>query len=194
MFSQDFDLPHGHSMANAIAMALAIALAMAIAMAMAMAIALAMTQESHCRGHGHGHGQVSMIPAVTALGRLCVETAFPWLHKWTYFMGVRSDIRWYPPPHHRIRTNNQGEFDGSGLIPRGTPIGKRTHGVTWLSARCSYPGRNPCPWRDPYRGGGASRRLHKGGRPPSAAAPLCGFLYMGLSMGTGFSLGTSTEH
>ena len=26
-------------------------------------------------------------------------------------------------------------------------------------------------------------RLHKGGRP--SAAPLCGFLYMGLSMGTG---------
>ena len=77
-----------------------------------------------------------------------------------YFMEIRSDIRWYPPPHHRIRTNNQGEFHGSGLIPRGTPIGKRTHGVTWLSARCSYPGRNPCPWRDPYRG------IHKRGRPP----------------------------
>ena len=93
-----------------------------------------------------------------------------------------------PPPHHRIRTNNQGEFHGSGLIPRGTPIGKRTHGVTWLSARCSYPGRNPCPWRDPYRG------IHKGGRPPKAAAPLCGggakrrLLYMGLSLGTGSCL------
>ena len=73
-----------------------------------------------------------------------------------------------PLPHHRIRTNNQGEFHGSGLIPTGTPIGKRTHGVTWLSAQCSYPGRNPCPWRDPYRG------IHKGGRPPKAAAPLCG--------------------
>ena len=46
----------------------------------------------------------------------------------------------------------------------------------------------PSPHTPIHKGGGASRRLHKGGRPPSAAAPLCGFLYMGLSMGTGSCL------
>ena len=112
-----------------------------------------------------------------------------------------------PPPHHRIRTNNQGEFHGSGLIPRGTPIGKRTHGVTWLSARCSYRGRNPCPWRDPYRG------IHKVGRPSKAPPPFVeaaasstwvspwvrarvfgtpGLQCVVLPMG--FSMGLSTQH
>ena len=65
------------------------------------------------------------------------------------------------------------EFDGSGLIPRGTPIGKRTHGSvlgaqthgeTHRQNDTSLAGRpkdtNPYPWRDPYRG------IHKGGRPP----------------------------
>ena len=83
----------------------------------------------------------------------------------------------------------------------GTPIGKttdgsvlsaQTHGETHKQNDTSLAGRpkdtNPYPGRDPYRGGGASRRLHKGGRPPSAAAPLCGFLYMGLSLGTGSCL------
>ena len=93
-------------------------------------------------------------------------------------------------------------------------LGAQTQGETHRQNDTSLAGRpkdtNPYPWRDPYRGGGASRRLHKGGRPPSAAAPLCGFLYIGLSMGTvrvfgtlgqrcvalpmGFSLGMSTEH
>ena len=50
-----------------------------LAMAVAVAMTLAMTQESHCRGHGHSHCQSSMSPAVTAVGRLCVETVFPWL-------------------------------------------------------------------------------------------------------------------
>ena len=38
-----------------------------------------------------------------------------------------------------------------------------------------------------HKGGGASRRLHKGGRPPSAAAPLCGFLYGWVCGGWGGS-------
>ena len=71
-------------------------------------------------------------------------------------------------------------------------LGAQTQGETHRQNDTSLAGRpkdtNPYPWRDPYRGGGASRRLHKGGRPPSAAAPLCGFLYMGLSLGTGSCL------
>ena len=60
------------------------------------------------------------------------------------------------------------EFDGFGLIPRGTPIRKRTdgpvlgaqtHGETHRQNDTSLAGRpkdtNPYPWRDPYRGGGA---------------------------------------
>ena len=58
------------------------------------------------------------------------------------------------------------EFDGFGVIPRGTPIGKRTHGVSWLSDMDDT-------WSDMAR---------------KAAAPLCGFLYMGLSLGTGSCL------
>ena len=98
---------------------------------------------------------------------------------------------------------------------------------TWLTARCSDPGRNPLAKRhiagrasqrhEPvprerpiYRGGGASRRLHKGGRPPSAAAPLCGFLIWVspwvrvrvfgtpgqrcVVLPMGFSMGLSTQH
>ena len=69
----------------------------------------------------------------------------------------------------------------------GSVLGAHTQGETHRQNDASLAGRpkdtNPYPWRDPYRGGGASRRLHKGGRPPKAAATLCGFLYMGLSMG-----------
>ena len=88
-----------------------------------------------------------------------------------------------------------------GRFNRGTPIRKRTdgpvlgaqtHGETHRQNDTSLAGRpkdtNPYPWRDPYRG------IHKGGRPPKAAAPLCGggakrrLLYMGLSLGTGSCL------
>ena len=59
-------------------------------------------------------------------------------------------------------------------------LGAQTQGETHRQNDTSLAGRpkdtNPYPWRDPYRGGGASRRPR----------PLCGFLYMGLSMGTGF--------
>ena len=75
--------------------------------------------------------------------------------------------------------NTEWEFHGTGLRPMGTPIGKttgsvlgaQTHGETyrqndtWLAGRPKYA-NPPYPWRDPYSGGGASRR------PPS------GFLYM----------------
>ena len=71
-------------------------------------------------------------------------------------------------------------------------LGAQTQGETHRQNDTSLAGRpkdtNPYPGRDPYRGGGASRRLHKGGLPPLAATPLCGFLYMGLSMGTGSCL------
>ena len=54
-------------------------------------------------------------------------------------------------------------------------LGAQTQGETHRQNDTSLAGRpkdtNPYPWRDPYRGGGASRRLHKGGQPPSAAAP-----------------------
>ena len=36
----------------------------------------------------------------------------------------------------------------------------------------------PSPHTPIHKGGGLRPPLHKGGRPPSAAAPLCGFLYM----------------
>ena len=71
-------------------------------------------------------------------------------------------------------------------------LGAQTQGETHRQNDTSLAGRpkdtNPYPGRDPYRGGGASRRLHKGGRPPSAASSLCGFLYLGLSLGTGSCL------
>ena len=74
----------------------------------------------------------------------------------------------------------------------GSVLSAHTQGETHWQNDTSLAERpkdtNPYPGRDPYRGGGASRRLHKGGRPPSAAAPLCGFLSMGLSMGTGSCL------
>ena len=71
-------------------------------------------------------------------------------------------------------------------------LGAQTQGETHRQNDTSLAGRpkdtNPYPGRDPYRG------IHKGGRPPKAAAPLCGggakrrLLYMGLSMGTGSCL------
>ena len=75
------------------------------------------------------------------------------------------------------------EFDGTGLRPMGTPIGKTTDGSV-LSAQTHWETRrqndtalaghpkytNPYPGRDPYRGGGASRRLHKGGLPKATTS------------------------
>ena len=75
------------------------------------------------------------------------------------------------------------EFDGTGLRPMGTPIGKTTDGSvlgaqtqgethrqndTSLAVRPKYT--NPYPWRDPYRGGGTSRR-------PPLWIPLYGSLH-----------------
>ena len=46
-------------------------------------------------------------------------------------------------------------------------LGAETQGETHRQNDTSLAGRpkdtNPYPWRDPYRGGGASCRLHKGG-------------------------------
>ena len=74
----------------------------------------------------------------------------------------------------------------------GSVLGARTQGDTHRQNDTSLAGRpketNPYPGRDPYRG------IHKGERPPKAAAPLCGggakrrLLYMGLSLGTGSCL------
>ena len=74
----------------------------------------------------------------------------------------------------------------------GSVLGAHTQGETHWQNDTSLAGRpkdtNPYPGRDPYRG------IHKGGRPPKAAAPLCGggakrrLLYMGLSLGTGSCL------
>ena len=78
--------------------------------------------------------------------------------------------------------------DGSVLRHMGKPIGKTTHRRT-INAE-NLAGRlkdtNPYPWRDPKRGGGASHRLHKGAAAFGGLHPfnLCGFIYMGLSMGT----------
>ena len=74
----------------------------------------------------------------------------------------------------------------------GSVLGAHTQGETHWQNDTSLAGRpkdtNPYPGRDPYRG------IHKGGRPPKAAASLCGggakrrLLYMGLSLGTGSCL------
>ena len=74
----------------------------------------------------------------------------------------------------------------------GSVLSAHTQGETHWQNDTSLAGRpkdtNPYPGRDPYRG------IHKGGRPPKAAAPLCGggakrrLLYMGLSLGTGSCL------
>ena len=52
----------------------------------------------------------------------------------------------------------------------GSVLSAHTQGETHWQNDTSLAGRpkdtNPYPGRDPYRGGGASRRLHKGGRPP----------------------------
>ena len=49
-------------------------------------------------------------------------------------------------------------------------LGAQTQGETHRQNDTSLAGRpkdtTPYPWRDPYRGGDASRRLHKGWRPP----------------------------
>ena len=54
----------------------------------------------------------------------------------------------------------------------GSVLGAHTQGETHRQNDTSLAGRpkdtNPYPGRDPYRG------IHKGGRPPKAAAPLCG--------------------
>ena len=68
----------------------------------------------------------------------------------------------------------------------GSVLSAHTQGETHWQNDTSLAGRpkdtNPYPGRDPYRGGGASRRLHKGGRREAR------LLYMGLSMGTGSCL------
>ena len=59
-----------------------------------------------------------------------------------------------------------------GAQTYGKTHGKTTHHLTLTIDAENLAGRpkytNPYPWRDPYRG------IHKGGRPPKAAAPLCG--------------------
>ena len=71
----------------------------------------------------------------------------------------------------------------------GSVLGAHTQGETHRQNDTSLARRpkdtNPYPGRDPYTVEEAARR---GGRPPSAAAPLCGFLYMGLSLGSGSCL------
>ena len=74
----------------------------------------------------------------------------------------------------------------------GSVLSADTQGETHWRNDTSLAGRpkdtNPYPGRDPYRG------IHKGGRPPKAATPLCGggakrrLFYMGLSLGTGSCL------
>ena len=121
-----------------------------------------------------------------------------------------------------IYYSTKWEFDGTGLRPMGTPIGKttdgsvlgaQTHGETHRQNDTSLAGRpkytNPYPWRDPYRG------IHKGGRPPSAppfveaarsaassiwVSPWVRVRVFGtpgqrcVVLPMGFSLGLSTQH
>ena len=90
-----------------------------------------------------------------------VQASDPWGHPWAKRQMVQCSV----------------------LRPMGKPIGKptrhwpgvpntrtRTHGETHIEEAALRAAST------------------KGGWPPSAAAPLCGFLYMGLSMGTGSCL------
>ena len=88
-------------------------------------------------------------------------------------------------------------------------LGAQTQGETHRQNDTSLAGRpkdtNPYPGRDPYRGGGASRRLHKGGRPPPFVdssiwvSPWVRVRVFGtlgqrcVVLPMGFSLGLSTE-
>ena len=92
----------------------------------------------------------------------------------------------------------------------GSVLSAHTQGETHWQNDTSLAGRpkdtNPYPGRDPYRGGGASRRLHKGGRPPPFVdssiwvSPWVRVRVFGtlgqrcVVLPMGFSLGLSTEH
>ena len=66
----------------------------------------------------------------------------------------------------------------------GKPLGEITHwrnkNVEDLPRQPKYT--NPYPWGDPYKGGGLRPPPQRGA---AFGSPLCGFLYMGLPMGTG---------
>ena len=76
----------------------------------------------------------------------------------------------------------------------GPVLGAQTHGETHRQNDTSLAVRpkdtNPYPWRDPCRGGGASRRLHKGGAAAFGGRPALWIPLYGSLHGYGFvSLG-----